>query len=336
MNDEAVPSDDTEAAADVDVVEVGEDGAGLRLDVFLSRRFPTWSRSFWARLADEGGLAVERDATSAGRPVASRRLQQGDRVVIDLTRVRPENSTPFTGEVPILLVNDRFVAVDKPPGLLSHPTGRFGTGSLVDLLRDRYGLLHPCGRLDRFTSGVNLFARSVSVCADFERAAERDLIDKQYLALVEGAPPADEGVVDAPIGPADGSWVRLKMAVRPDGKPSRTSWRVVAGRGTARRLLLVTLHSGRKHQIRVHLAHIGCPVVADKLYGATEDLDYFTPGRGTLYSYYPDWQALHCWRLRLPPGLLDGGSAPTAVTAPPSGAFAEALRELRIDPATEW
>jgi len=318
---------DDEPSSDGEPVVVGPLAAGLRLDRFLCMRFPSWSRSFWHDVIRRGGILLERQGPPAGAVHPSRRLLAGDVVVVDPSVVRRDCPHPFDGDIAVLFANERFVAADKPPGLLTHPAGLFGTGSLVCRLKAAHGMLHICGRLDRFTSGVVLCARTKAARADFDAATDADTVEKQYLALVDGHPSPAVGDIDAPVGSDTTSPIRLKMAVTTDGRPSRTSYRVIATAGP-RSLLLVTLHTGRKHQIRVHLAHRGWPVVGDKLYGPVVDEDYFTPGRGNLHAYWPGWRGLHCYRRHLPAGLA--GPDEVVVEAPPSGPFAAELQALGL------
>lgn len=177
---------------------------------------------------------------------------------------------------PLLVIieeTEDYIVVDKPGDLVCHPTKAGPTSSLIGRLR-----LHLeqsdaeprfVNRLDRETSGLVVISKRREahrlLCRELERAR------KVYLAVVEGVPAEDRGTVDQPLGKDEASAVVVKQAVRSDGRPSRTHWKVVARAGDAS-LLEVDLETGRMHQIRVHLAWMGHPVVGDKLYGPDETL----------------------------------------------------------------
>ena len=323
MNDKQTNYDDSDNERDDETIVVGLEGVGKRLDVFLSKRFPTWSRNFWHDVISRGGVAIERDDCSAGRVQPSRKLLENDRITIDKKYVRQEDPHPFIGKIDIVYQSETFVGANKPPGLLSHPAGLFGTGSLIDKLKVRFGMLHLCGRLDRFTSGLVLLARDTDSLARVEKVADENNVKKYYLALVEGHPKEDRGFIDAPVGSDEHSSIRLKMAIIVEGKESLTEYETLA-QSDEHSLLRVRLHTGRKHQIRLHLAHIGCPIVGDKLYGKIIDYQYFTPGRGNLHSYWPGWHALHCYQMQFPEKVLQEDE--TTITAPVIGPMRMALQ----------
>jgi 23S rRNA pseudouridine1911/1915/1917 synthase len=166
-----------------------------------------------------------------------------------------------------------YIVVDKPGDLVCHPTKDGPTSSLIGRLR-----LHLEGsgaeprfvnRLDRETSGLVVVSKN----RDYHRRLCRQMESarKRYWAVVEGRPDSTEGLIDQPLGKDEASPVVVKQAVRPDGRPSRTRWRLLASHGDAS-LLELELETGRMHQIRVHLAWLGHPLVGDKLYGADETL----------------------------------------------------------------
>lgn len=177
--------------------------------------------------------------------------------------------------------DDYLLIIDKPAGVLVHPTVKESGATLYDMVKNYYAekhldaTVHPVSRLDRFTSGLVIFAKEGVVQAWLDKGP----FEKEYLAITETMPPAMTGIIDAPIARAEGSII--ERCVSPQGRQAITEYRVVkAGKHP---LLALKLRTGRTHQIRVHLAHIGCPVIGDGLYGIKAP-----PGR----------HLLHCWRLK--------------------------------------
>ncbi len=176
--------------------------------------------------------------------------------------------------------DDFILIIDKPPDVLVHPTVKESGTTLYDMVKEYYceqGLnlgIHPVSRLDRFTSGLVVFAKEGVV----QGWLDRGFFEKEYLAVTEGMPPALTGIIDAPIARKPGSIIERCVAA--EGKPALTEYRVI--KSGARPLLALKLRTGRTHQIRVHLASIGCPVVGDGLYGS--------PGPQGRHL-------LHCWKL---------------------------------------
>ncbi len=192
---------------------------------------------------------------------------------------------PIEPDVPrhfgILLEDEYILAVDKPAGLPVHPTARYHLNTLTALLRERYGENRPilAHRIDSETSGVLLCAKT----KEAERAlkimfADRR-IQKQYLAVVRGIPSPQAGKIEASLDLDKNSPIRIKMACCEDGLPSLTEYRVIK---TFDDRALVECHprTGRQHQIRVHLTHLGYPIIGDKIYGPDESLflDYLEQG----------------------------------------------------------
>jgi 23S rRNA pseudouridine1911/1915/1917 synthase len=181
------------------------------------------------------------------------------------------------GAEPILLeANADFLVAAKPPHLLSHPTRPDGAPTLLGWLQARFPgeFLALANRLDRETSGVILVARSPGVASELGRMTMRREIEKFYLALVTGQCAAEYGFIDAPLGRlglSDDNPIWLRRGVIPPGDPrpsaaAQTEFRLL---GTGEEMSLLRLHAltGRLHQLRVHLAHIGHPVIGDKIYG---------------------------------------------------------------------
>jgi 23S rRNA pseudouridine1911/1915/1917 synthase len=278
---------------------VGERDPGIRLDRFLKERIPRLSRR---RIQDAIALRVE--APGHGRIKPSTLLRPGDTVLVRREAL-PEEDEPELG-LPVLYEDDHLVVVDKPAGVLSHPSRRQAKASVTHLLaRAVPGPLHLVHRLDRETSGVMIVARSAGAARALseQMARARDGARKSYLAVVFGEMAGPGGVVDLPLGRAARSAVYVKRGVdEAAGRPARTEYRVVR-RGAGVTLLRVHLRTGRRHQIRVHLAALGHPVVGDKLYGPAEShyLRFIQNGfddrmRAELLT---DRQMLHAERLRV-------------------------------------
>ncbi len=266
------------------VFTVDRDAASTRLDRFLADRFPSQSRSALARAIDQGAARID-GVVARG----STKLREG--VTVRFVVPKPPREGPQPEEIPLrFLHRDEWLAVvDKPAGMVVHPAKGNWTGTLAGALLwhlgrnggdaaaagragegisllggpTRPGIVH---RLDRDTSGVIVVARSEEVHHHLARQFERRTVEKAYLAITHGQPQLDRDEIDLPIGIHP--YQREKMAIRKDHSTSRsavTRYEVIE-RFRAAAVVKVTPKTGRTHQIRVHLAAIGCPVLCDGLY----------------------------------------------------------------------
>lgn len=217
------------------------------------------------RLKWTGALKVNGQSVHTDFPV-----QPGDTV----TAVLEEESPDYPAEdlpLTILYEDAYLLAVDKPQGMLIHPSSARNTGTLANAVAGYYrrtgstGAFHPLTRLDRDTFGIVLIAKNGYACALLQRSRPR----KTYHALTLGGPKDDWGTIDAPI--ARKPLPSLLREIRPDGKPSRTEYRVL-DRGEALCRLALTPITGRTHQLRLHCAYMGFPIVGDPQYGSAEAL----------------------------------------------------------------
>jgi 23S rRNA pseudouridine1911/1915/1917 synthase len=178
----------------------------------------------------------------------------------------------------IIYEDDELLVVNKPAGLVCHPAKNGELSGLIG--RARLHLKgsappHLVNRLDRETSGVVIIAKNSGVAGGLGKILENRAVEKEYLAIVHGHVAAERGIIDAPLGRDEHSPVAVKDCVRSDGSPSQTEFWVERrfSRGEGKfSLLRILPRTGRKHQIRIHLAHVGHPVAGDKLYGGDEDL----------------------------------------------------------------
>lgn len=251
--------------------------AGVRLDAFLSAD-GALTRSQAARLIAEGRVRVN------GKPASkSARLSGGETVTVDVPQLRETALPPQDIPLDVVYEDDDVIVVNKPTGLVVHPAPGHPDGTLVN------ALLHHCGdslsgiggekrpgivhRIDRDTSGLIIAAKNDAAHLALSAQLKDHSLSRTYECLVTGNMKQDSGTVDAPIGRSSAD--RKKMAVVPTGRRAVTHWEVVA-RYPGVTHLRCRLETGRTHQIRVHMAYIGHPILGDTVYGAKKPVPGLT------------------------------------------------------------
>lgn len=267
---------------------ITEQNHDVRLDQFLARMLEDFSRSRITAAIKTGSVTVNENLVKPGC-----RLRVDDTVSGTITIERTLSSPePQQIEFTVLIEDASFIVLSKPPGLVVHPGSGNHDHTLVNGLlyryrdieqigdNDRPGIVH---RLDKDTSGAMVVARTSRAHGELVKQFKDRVVEKTYLALVHGIPDEKNGRIIAPIGrhPVN----RQKMAVREyGGRYAVSNWRCVKSYNR-HTLVEVTIETGRTHQIRVHMAHIGFPVVGDRVYGSHRDNKLFTR------------QLLHSWKL---------------------------------------
>jgi 23S rRNA pseudouridine1911/1915/1917 synthase len=314
---------------------------GKRIDAYLASRFTDYSRNVIQRIIEAEAVVVN------GRPVkASYKIRTGDQIRVWLPEL--PDLTPAAEEIPIEVVyeDEYLTVVNKPADMVTHPSRGNWRGTVVNAIQfhldqlssvageDRPGIVH---RLDRDTTGLLVVVKDDLAHRRLALQFEHRTIQKEYLAIVYGAPNRDSDYVEQPIGfhPT----VREKMAVRPvadGGRESSTFYEVVERfRGYA--LVRCKPKTGRTHQIRVHMTHIGHPLVADKPYSGRDRLtlaDLEAPGTSPddVDGLLIERQALHAHALRFVHPITE---QPVELTAPLPPDMARTLEALRRHRAHE-
>ena len=315
-------------AFNLEVEETGVGEAispGQRLDRYLSQELPDLSRSRIQQLIEQGNVRLnEQVCTTKKIPV-----KVGDRISVEIPEVAPLELQAQDIPLDILYEDDELLILNKPAGLVVHPAPGHPDGTLVNALLahcphlpgiggvQRPGIVH---RLDKDTTGAIAIAKTDIAYQSLQAQLQAKTARREYLGVVYGAPKAFYDTIDLPIGrhPQD----RKKMAIVPiekGGKPAVTHWQVRERLGNYT-LIHFQLETGRTHQIRVHSAKIGHPIVGDPVYGSGRSVGVNLPG-----------QALHAWRLKLQHPI---SGDEIAVTASPPQSFTTLLEILRRRVAT--
>ena len=267
-----------------------------RLDKVLQERYPDFSRSRIEGLIKAGFVTVNGAvAEKAGQKVA-----ETDEIGVEIPPPVPAEPQPEDIPLTVVFEDEHMLVVDKAPGMVVHPAPRHFTGTLVNALLHRCPDLSGIGgvarpgivhRLDQDTSGLLVVAKTQAAMDGLTRAfASHKSLTKTYLAVCHGRPRLDAGRIENLIGrhPVD----RKRMAiVEKNGKLAITNWKVLGPGRAGTSLVECVIETGRTHQIRVHMASLGCPVIGDRVYG-----------KGALdrkLEPVPERQMLHAWRLKL-------------------------------------
>ncbi|MFO1321814.1 MAG: RluA family pseudouridine synthase [Burkholderiales bacterium] len=263
----------------------------MRLDQALARMFPEFSRSQLQQWLRDDRIRVD----GGGRVPPSRRVAGGEHVSVTPPPL-PDETAHEPEDIPLRVVfeDEHLIVIDKPAGLVVHPAAGNWSGTLLNALLahapsvaglPRAGIVH---RLDKDTSGLMVIAKSLHVQTALTRQIQARDVRRIYLAIASGRLPATQ-TVEAPVGRHPTQ--RTRMTVIESGKPARTHVRPIAG-GQGWTLVECALDTGRTHQIRVHLAHVGLPLLGDPVYGPAR----LSPGLAEAVGKFSR-QALHAHRL---------------------------------------
>jgi len=297
----------------IDVVVGPQAGVGLRLDRYLAAALPTLSRSLLKRWLEHGWCLVD-----GQRGKASHRVHSGEH--IELRCPLPPDATTVEQPPPLDLLYDEdgVLACNKAPGVLAHQAGRVLHGTLLNQLQDLVARrggdpaeVRLVNRIDRDTSGILLATADEAVHRRLSIALQRGRLHKEYRALCVGVPTPESGHWREPIGD-DPTGSSIARCCRSDGQASDTEYQVLERADADYAMLRVVLHTGRQHQIRVHAAHNGHPLLGDWVYGAPCD--------------ELDGQALHAAQLHFPHPRRD---EMVRIEAPLPARLSELWRALR-------
>jgi 23S rRNA pseudouridine1911/1915/1917 synthase len=277
---------------------------GKRIDAYLSSRYPDYSRSVMQKVIDAQAVLVN------GRPVkASYKVRLDDQIRVWLPELSEDAAAAEEIPLEVIYEDEALTVVNKPAGMVTHPAKGHWSGTLVNALQFHFDTLSTVGgesrpgivhRLDRDTTGLLIVAKDDLAHRKLALQFEQRTIHKEYLALVAGFPERDSDYIERTIGfhPTN----REKMAIRnvEDGGKEAVTFYQVLERFRGYALVLCKPATGRTHQIRVHLAHVGLPIVADKMYSGRDRLTLADLRAGeSTDEVLIERQALHAHTLRL-------------------------------------
>jgi 23S rRNA pseudouridine1911/1915/1917 synthase len=321
---------------------VDSEQAGQRLDAYLAHALPKHSRVQFRKVIGAGGVRVNGQGTKVAH-----RLAAGDRITVVLPEMNPAGPNPEEIPLDILYEDEHIIAVNKPPNMVVHPARGHWSGTLASALSFHFRQLSGIGgptrpgivhRLDRDTSGVMVVAKTDPMHFALAAQFEARTTEKEYFAITAGVPDRDRDIIEQPIGMHPHH--REKMAIRAGHSTSReaTTFYEVVERFDGFAAVRVLPKTGRTHQIRVHLAHAGCPVLCDKLYGGRATITRSelhrrswrsAPlGSGAPSDVVLDRQALHAWRIKV---SHPATGEPIEFKAPLPEDLTRVLAELRTD-----
>ena len=303
----------------VELIFTADPHPELRLDLWLAEQLPDFSRSRWQKLISSGQIQIHHQTCTDKKY----RLKAGDRVSITIPPTTSLDLIPEAIPVDILYEDEHLLIVNKPAGMVVHPSAGHDTGTLVHALLahcplsniggvQRPGIVH---RLDKDTTGAMVVAKTDFAHQHLQQQLQAKTARREYLGVVYGTPKVDSGTIDLPVGrhPVD----RQKNTVLPiaqGGKSAVTHWQIEERlRGFS--LLKFQLETGRTHQIRIHATNMGYPIVGDPIYGTGRSIGVKLPG-----------QALHAWHLEL---IHPHTGDLVSVTAPIPSYFSTLLQVLR-------
>ena len=244
---------------------------GERLDRALAHLLTDLSRTQIQRLIEDGFVAV--DGLVAEK--VGQKTEGGERVVVRIPPPAPGALQPESIPLAIVYEDDDLIVVDKPAGMIVHPSAGHATGTLAQAVlghdpdlagvggEQRPGIVH---RLDKETSGLIVVAKNDRAHRELQRQFKSREVEKVYIALLDGAPPTERGRIETPIGRDPRERKRMAVVKSEQGRASVTEYKVIE-RFPAHTLIEAYPRTGRTHQIRVHCAFLGCPVAGDTIYG---------------------------------------------------------------------
>lgn len=305
LDEVALPEEHADLSSDPIELIVEEREADGRLDQFLALRLHRYSRMQLRRVVDAGGVLLN---GSRAKVKVAYRVATGDRITITLPPMPTAGPNPENIPLDILFEDEHLIAVNKPPGMVVHPARGHWSGTLTSALAYHFQQLSKAGgehrpgivhRLDRDTSGVMVVAKTDPVHFKLAEQFAGRTTAKEYFAITAGVPDRDRDIISQPIGMH--AYQREKMAIRPGHSTSRDAETMyhVLERFAGYAAIECFPKTGRTHQIRVHMAHVRCPVLCDRLYGGRAEITEAELIRNGSSTVVLGRQALHARKLSI-------------------------------------